>query len=565
MRRLTIHASLAALAAAPLAACGDDATSAPAADLTEETAADVLESAADVEAPDAAPPTPDGPLARVFPIDPLTSPETQLVGLTGLSDPPTTLEGDFARVRSCTPDLGRGPRSRMELQNGDTIDFVSCVPEFKASAVDGGFLHVPKTLADPAAPAGSVPDDGRLAEVMMYHHMTQIHSFYSDFYGIKDRDEPLNAITNIQTWVSACDAWTQWSNAAYVPQEALDFLMTGLSLTDTPGDAIVFSGAGERNFAHDATVIYHEYTHAILGATRLSGAFLDAQGINNLPGALNEAYADYFAGTMTNEAAVGQYALNDLAPSDFCGLASEEDATENYARDMRSARRCPDDLVAEVHVDSQIFSAALWEMRDVMGKLAADSIALYAVLQLTEESDFDAAANATIEAARDIYGAEGAEQVRGFFASRNILGCERVVPAERIAGAAVPPRHEGTRIFGEANPYPGYAPGYLQYALNAPSGAKKATITLSAVSNWGSGVTLDLEAAFKRGGAVRYTLGNTVGSARHDAEIVVGNNGRTITLSRPDGGELGEGLWAMALNNQSRRGFRLTGIQVAWE
>ncbi len=558
MRHLSLPAALAALSA-----CGDDVV------LTTDTAPpeDV---AADVASEDAAPPEdtatplPDGPLARVFAVDPLTTPQTSLVGLNGLSDPPATLHGQFARVRSCTPDRERGAKSQYEMPNGDTIDFVSCVPEFKASAVDGNYLHLPETLVDPSAPPGALPDDGRLAEVMMYHHMTAIHSFYSDFYGIKDRDESLNAITNIQTWVSACDGWTVWSNAAYVPREALGYLMTGLTLNDTPGDAIVFSGSGTRNFAHDATVIYHEYTHAILGATRLSGAFLDAQGINMLPGALNEAYADYFAGTMTNEAQVGQYALNGLVPSDFCGLASEEDASENYARDMRSVRRCPDDLVAEVHVDSQIFSAALWEMRDVLGKLAADSIALYAVLQLTEASDFDAAANATIEAAREIYGAETAEKVGGFFASRNLIACERVVPIERVAAAAVPPRHEGTRIF-EVNPYPGYVPGYLQYAIEVPEGVKKGVITLDAVGNWGGGVTLDVEAAFKRGGAVRYTLGDTAGAARNDADIVVENSGRTVTLVRPDGSELGSGMWSMALNNQARRSFRLTGIRVTGE
>jgi hypothetical protein len=559
--------ALAALFAVPaLTACGDDAQTAPATpDTAEDTAAEDTVATPDAAPEDVAPPPPEGPNARVFPVDPLTSPEAVVVGLTGLSDPPTHLQGQFARVRSCTPDIDRGPRSTMELQNGDRIDFVSCVPESRALALDGDYLHIPLDLEDPAAPPGATTDDGRLAEVMMYHHMTAIHHFYSDFYGIKDRDEDLDAITNIQTWVSACDAWTQWSNAAYVPREALDYLMTGLSLTDTQGDAIVFSGAGARNFAHDATVIYHEYTHAILGATRLSGVFLDDQGINNLPGALNEAYADYFAGTMTEEAEVGQYALNDLVPSDFCGLASEEDAAENYARDMRSTRTCPDDLVGEVHVDSQIFSAALWEMREALGKLAADSIALYAVLQLTEESDFDVAANATIEAARDIYGDATAEQVKGFFASRNLLACERVVPAERLSGAPVPPRHEGTRIFGDMNPYPGYVPGYMQYALEAPAGAKKATITLSAVGNWGGGVTLDVAGAFKRGGAVRYTLGQLAGQARNDAEFVIEGNGRTIVLARPDGSELGAGTWSLSLHNQSRRGFRLIGLAVAWE
>ncbi len=541
-------------AAGAVIGCGSEAPSqAP----TDAFQADTSASADTAAPPDAdADPEPEGPLARVFPIDPLTSPETELVGLRNLPEPPSRLEGPFARVRSCTRDVERGVQNTYEFQGG-SLDTVSCVPEFKAEAVDGDFLHV----QPPASPA---EDDGRFAELMMYHHMSVIHSFYSDFYGIKDRDHPLDAVTNITTWTSSCDDWTYWTNAAYVPREALDYVMLGLSLGDTRGDAIVFSGTSTRNFAHDTTVIYHEYTHAILGATRLSGVFLDDQGFNNLPGALNEAYADYFAGTLTGEPEVGQYALNDIAAADYCGVAAEDEPVENLARDMRAERRCPDDLVAQVHADSEIFSSALWQMRDELGQLAADSIAIYAVVQLTEESDFGVAANATIEAARDLYGDETAAKVEGFFASRNLIDCERTIPVEAVGAREMTLRHEGTRAFGDQNPFPGYTPGYVQYELNVPDGTARAVLTLDAVSGWGGNTTIDIEAAFKFGGAVRYDLGQAPGAATHDADLVVFNNGNEVVLQNASGMPLRGGRWAMAIHNRSRRTLRIRGIEVRY-
>jgi len=539
-----------------MAGCGDDSAKTPAdvavsvdaeGDTTAETdvAADVVEV------------VPEGPLARIFPLDPIHSESTVLVGLKNLAVPPTRLEGSFARVRSCTPDLDRGAKNTFNFQGG-SIDTVSCIPEFKAQAVDGNFLHI----EPPATPAD---DDGAFAELTMYHHMSVVHSYYSDFYGIKDRDHSLDAITNISTWTSSCDAWTPWTNAAYVPREGLDYVMLGLSLSDTLGDAIVFSGTAARNFAFDTTVIYHEYTHAILGATRLSGVFLDDQGFNNLPGALNEAYADYFSGTLTEQATVGQYALNDIAAADFCGAAAADEPLENLARDMTAVRRCPDDLVAEVHADSEIFSSALWAMRESLGKLHADSIAIYAVLQLTEESDFGVAAMATIEAARDILGDEKAAQVAGFFEERNLIACERTVPVASVGARELSLRHEGTRVFGDSNPFPGYTPGYMQYEMMVPEGTTRATITIGAQSGFGGPATVDIEGAFKFGGAIRYDLGQTVGGATHDAELTVFSNGNTLKMQNASGAVLRAGRWAMAIHNRSSRTLRVVSMDIVFE
>ncbi|MCB9731215.1 MAG: M4 family metallopeptidase [Deltaproteobacteria bacterium] len=560
------------LALAPLvAACSDGGTTGGTTTDTATTADtftpsdDTLPGDDTVEV-DTTPLPEDRALARVYEVDPVTTPELTEVELAHLEKPYGALVGPYARVRSCTLDLDRGTRSTLTFGGGgggQSIDIVSCVPESKAAPGGDGTY---REIGPPTSPA---TDDGRFAELMMYHHMQAIHDFYKDMYGLTDRDHPLDAVTNIETWVSDCDSWNGVANAAFVPHEALNYFATGLDLGSVSGDAILFSGTGDKNFSLDASVIYHEYTHAMIGATRLTGVFLDDQGINNLPGALNEAYADYFAASTTNVPELGVYSLNDMVTTDFCGNPVEDDtAVQNYARDLTAARRCPDDLVGEVHADSEIFSAALWDIRTEFGKLDGDTIVLYAVLQLTEESDFTSAAATTIQAAQELFGGEAEKKVRDIFEARNLVDCRRVVPVERVGDRDIPFRVEGTRVL-DPNPYPGYVPGYMQIGFTVPEGTSKVTVSLGVAAGFGGGGgTVTANGVFKPGSdGVRYDLGFGVGTATNDGAITVAldNATKTITLEATGGVALTPGPWSMALHNTGRRTLRVTHASVDFE
>ena len=552
---------LARLFAVPLfilSACSDDPKSATTPDASDTSApTDTV----DYDGADAEPevdPGPPGPRAFVYPVAPEVSDELVEVTLAHLPEDYSVLTGAFARVRSCTPDATRGKRTELSFGQ-QTFEVVSCVPEALAlPGEDGTYRHI----LPPATPA---EDDGRFAEVMMYHHMQVIHDFYKDLYGLTERDHPLEALTNVQTLMSFCEGWSGIANAAFVPYEALNYFVTGLDFGQMSGDAIVFSGTGEKNFAFDASVIYHEYTHAILGATRLNATFIDGQGINNLPGALNEAYADYFAATQTGEPTVGAYALNDLAASDFCGVTAEEDAGENYARDLTADRRCPDDLVAEVHIDSEVFSSALWQIREALGKYEADNIIMYAVVQLVQTSDFNSAAATTIQAALEVYGEAARDTVQAIFEAKNLVDCARTVPIEKVGLRGVELRHEGTRAF-DPNPFPGWVPGYLQYKVEVPANTRKVTLTLDARSGGGGTATIEMDAVFKQGGApINYTMGMGAGAGRHDGTLTIPVTNWTIVLESGLDETLTPGTWVFALHNKARRTVRLNGVTATFE
>ncbi len=532
---ITKHLTLLAVGAggAFTPGCGDDATPAPADDVTVEgdTAGDAA--AADTDAPA------ERPLANVFRIDPLSTPETEVVELEHLPEPYGELVGPYARVRSCTRDLERGSEVPLNF-GGFALNLTTCVPESVARpGEDGTYLQfeAPETPAD---------DDAAFSEVMMYHHMQVIHDYYKDIHGLTDRDHPLEAITNVQAHVDLCDEWAKIANAAFIPEESLDQLPFGLDFGLT-GDAIVFSGTDTRNFSFDAAVIYHEYTHAMLGATRLNAVFSDGQGLNNLPGALNEAYADYFAVAITDSSAVGNYALNDLGTFAVCGFPLGGGG--NLARDMQNERTCPNDLTAEVHADSEIFSSALWEVRAELGPADADRVILAAVLSLTNASDFEVAADATIDAALDLLGEEAEATVTAAFEARGILGCKRLLPAARIGERGLPLTLEANGAFSP-NPFPGYTPGYLQASFEVPAGATTMEVSLALqATNGGGGATVDV--AFRPGlEPITYGYGLGPGSATNNAEVTVAATGGKATLTAPEGQTLVAGPWVMAFHNK---------------
>lgn len=521
------------------AACGDDDTKTPGADTSTDTTADT-NGAQDTQ-PDA---ETTRPLGNVFRIDPLTTPATEVVELEHLLAPYSELTGPFARVRSCTPDKERGEEVPLDL-GGFSLNLTTCVPESVARpGADGTYLQY-------QAPAGPADDDGAFSEVMMYHHMQVIHDYYKDIHGLTDRDEPLDAITNVQAHVDLCDEWAKIANAAFIPEEALDQLPFGLDFGLT-GDAIVFSGTATRNFSFDAAVIYHEYTHAMLGATRLNAVFADAQGLNNLPGALNEAYADYFSVAITNDSAVGNYALNDLGEFAVCGFPLGGGG--NMARDMANVRMCPEDMTAQVHADSEIFSSALWLIRDALGPTDADRVILAGVLSLTNASDFQIAADATIDATLDILGADAETKVRAAFDARTIDGCSRVLAAERVGLRGTPLSIEPNNAF-EPNPFPGYTPGYLQISFEVPAGATAVELALTVAGQGQGQGAPNLELALKPGNSpVTYQYGFGAGSVTHDAALTIPVVGGKAVLQAAPGEVLNAGTWVLATHNKGDAG-----------
>jgi Zn-dependent metalloprotease len=81
----------------------------------------------------------------------------------------------------------------------------------------------------------------------------------------------------------------------------------------------------------------------------------------------------------------------------------------------------PADLNGRVHHDGQIWSRALWDIRNALGHVKADTIILEAQFSFAPDTSMPAAAKVTVDAAEALYNHATAMTVRKAFVDRGIL------------------------------------------------------------------------------------------------------------------------------------------------
>ena len=119
---------------------------------------------------------------------------------------------------------------------------------------------------------------------------------------------------------------------------------------------IYFGKNGTENYALMSDIIYHEYTHGVVDHVYTTELPYEGQ-----TGAMDEAWADYFACTINNNPVM------------------TEGMSEEHRRYLNNTFRYPDDWVGEVHDDSCILSGAMWDLRTMLGSNLADSLIIRAM------------------------------------------------------------------------------------------------------------------------------------------------------------------------------------------
>jgi hypothetical protein len=184
--------------------------------------------------------------------------------------------------------------------------------------------------------------------------------------------------------------------------------------TDHPKNELRF-GKGGVDDAEDAEVILHEYGHAIHFSQNFSFASEEA-------GAISEGFGDYWAVTVSDVVAKSL----GVANKEPVPCVADWDSTSYTAGPTHCLRRVdlnlhyPADLNGEVHHDGQIWSRALWDIRQSLGNVKADTVILQGSFDFPGTT-MTALAKSTVAAAQQIYGAQTAAAVAKAFADRGIL------------------------------------------------------------------------------------------------------------------------------------------------
>lgn len=132
-------------------------------------------------------------------------------------------------------------------------------------------------------------------------------------------------------------------------------------------DAMVFGQGATADYAYDATVIYHEFTHGVVAAWGGFNIDVDALGGLDEPATVNEGTADAMAASETGRSTIGSFVTSTATPA------------APFLRDMddpTASRTCQGDgtvvtqfgasavngLDGEVHDDGEIWNGLYWEV-----------------------------------------------------------------------------------------------------------------------------------------------------------------------------------------------------------
>ncbi len=440
----------------------------------------------------------DAQMARDVSSDAMSVSFTTLVSLnvdaTGplASASPAVLGVNCCAYGKCDTS-GATPLPRMKGTFGPAnVSTVICDEQQVANSTNNAtadFVYAP-----PSEPKASTPvpdkdiDQQPFAEVNVYHHVQQMIAWYQGLdpnFHLSKAANPLRATANFlfpditkyhldnRTFEVTVDALGRLDNSFFLAASTFEKIVPGLTVDPstvpswTQFDSVILLEGTTVNFGYDASLIDHEFTHAVVHAyPDLMGQVLDSQGAIDSPGAMNEAFADYFSAAKRNNSQIGDYVGHHL---------QADGINEGALRDVAGAQKCPNDVDGEVHDDSQFFSGALWAGRthipaDDAARAKFDADVFDGLKLLTQTASFEEAAAAIETSVAADFGANGRYNMHGIFADRGVVGCTRVttLPMKRLFLAGML----------ETPALTPYAPGPVQFKVTVP--AATATTTFSA-------------------------------------------------------------------------------------
>ncbi len=422
-----------------------------------------------------------------------------------------------ARMYSSNPDqsqlsdldlpMGASSSSAGALLENPFLKSMNCVDKKEVKKTNfGGLpltLHVCSLVQDAVAdtngnftyaPIDDLPNEEKKAdspsrvdpfsEVSMYYHVSRAYQFFRDLQGDPQAqivaDAPLPTVSNLMIPAGLMSFNLQLAADPNTPLDPFDnaFFSSVNSMGQIFKDlygietgSIWFGQGATRDYSYDGDVVYHEFTHAVVGNTlNLGGPGIDNYGFFDSEGAMNEGLADYFSSAITGDANVGEYASLGLAPG------------KKAIRTLDNKDKCPTNIAGEVHYDSTLFSGGLWTVRQSLADASTKrnyDRAIYKAMRSTaakEKLGYQDFVQIVIETLKtDLPSAAAPLEVE--MTSRGVLpACERIFDASN--GPLNPLATSGLASVG----FVGYGRQYLSSRNAIAPGAIQAKLDLKNAS-----------------------------------------------------------------------------------
>lgn len=364
------------------------------------------------------------------------------------------------------------------------------------------------------------PTDG-FAQVNLFHHLTTIRELFRGLgVPVDDAGYKLTAVAN------AREDGQNFDNAF--------FSQMGQTGTFAAPNLIAIGQGTQVDFAYDSDVFKHEFghyvTHVALGYNQGQLHF-DAYGLSPHSGSIDEGIADYFACSHNGDPVVGEASL----------------ALLGAARDLEAIdKKCPDDVIGEVHMDGELIGAVAWAVRDVVGTELGDRI-VWGALELLPAGarlgDFGAgliAAAEELEAASEL-AASDVLAIRMLVSESGLDDCGAVLALEGeasrkgtviglgILGQAFGASCSQIKGFGVSMP----ALFHFSRATSASDAGLRLTVDSAVVQGAGE---IDLKVYARKGQAVRFTsgAGGFPTPSQFDHELTVDSAGFVVLDAESD-------------------------------
>jgi Zn-dependent metalloprotease len=262
----------------------------------------------------------------------------------------------------------------------------------------------------------------------------------------------------------------------------------------------------DRDSSVDGDVVFHEYGHGISnrlignGSTALSGT---------QSGAMGEGWSDYWAITINNDGAVGEYVTNNPAGIRRAAYTVPAAAVhDSYA-----------DLGAGVHADGEVWAATLWDLRTQLGATITDRIVLNGMKFTPTRPSYLNARDGIIQADQNLNAGANRCTIWTVFA-RHGMGVSAVGNdgTTHVAATDVPADCGGACSFS-INP--------TSASFAAAGGSASVTVTTQAGCNWtavsnNSFITVTSGASGTGSGTVSYSVAANTSTARSGSLTIAG-------------------------------------------
>ena len=279
----------------------------------------------------------------------------------------------------------------------------------------------------------------------------------------------------------------------------------------------------DRDSSVDSDVVFHEYGHGISnrlignGGTGLSGT---------QSGAMGEGWSDYWAITINNDGAVGEYVVNNTIGIRRAAYTVPAAAVHDSYADVGSGG-------FEVHNDGEVWAVTLWDLRTQLGKATADLLVLNGMKFTPVRPSFLNARDGILQADQNLNAGANRCAIWTVFA-RHGMGVSAVGNdgTTHTAATNVPTDCGGTCSFS-------ISPTSASQAAGGGTGS--VTVTAGVGCNWtavsnATFITITSGASGAGNGTVNYSVAANTGTAARNGTLTIAGLTFTVTQAGAGGG-----------------------------